>query len=238
MGNLTVCDVFAPTVPRREQSFPVQNQHLMKTSFKSPLVASLLVAGSLSSNVMAEGTGFYARLEPGVSVLKDVKLSSPGIDLKLSSKAGFSISGATGYAFTPSWAVELGSGYSRNEFDNAYDITINGVKSPVSVKYPGHVSMVPIISSVVWSPKLTESVKANLGAGLGAAVVTSEASGSSSTKTVFSSQFRAGLSTLISKNTEANIGYRLCLVSDIEESGSKAKDIMAHIFSAGMTVRF
>ena len=215
----------------------------MKTTLKTVLLGSLLVAASLQSTAMADGTGLYARLEPGVSVLRDIKVSSnAGVDYKLSSKAGFSISGATGYAFSPNWALELESGYSRNNFDTIHDITVSGVTSPVSLKYPGHASLVPIITSLIWSPNLTASVKANLGAGLGAAVVTSESSfggvHSSTTETAFAGQFRTGFSAAISKNVEANVGYRLCLISDIEKSGVKVQDLVSHTFSAGISVRF
>lgn len=187
---------------------------------------------------MAEGTGFYARLDSGVSVLSDLKISSSVLDCKLSSKAGFSVSGAAGYAVMPNLAFELESGYQQNNFDKQYDITLNGTRYPGSLDYPGHASIVPIIGSIVWSPSLTQSLKAEFGAGLGAAVVNIEGRGVSSSDTAFASQFRVGLSAAITQNVEANLGYRLRTLSEIEVFGSKVKENLSHIFSAGINFRF
>ena len=206
----------------------------LSTSLKSALIAGSLLC---SSAAFAEDqSSVYWKLNSGVSFLNKTDISHPLLgSSQLKTKTGFAINSSIGFRINPLVAVELESGYARNELDS-----IDGLGSVT-----GSASQVPILANLVLSPKFSESVSGDLGLGLGVSINTADIAmagiGSlpSDTKTTFMGQIRAGLNFKLAENISADLGYRLRLIDGPKFSSQiSTNTVVGHVISAGVTVSF
>ena len=193
----------------------------------------------------ASGIGAYVKVDAGAAFTQDVGISLDSgnlgigtVNAKLKTKSGQSFNGTFGIHVAESVAVEFEAGYQQNDFS-----ALSGYGGSIDVT--GSASVVPLLLNVAWTPKLSESLSAQIGVGAGAAVVIADlgisgiGSLSSETKTVVAGQAKAGLSYNLTENISADLTYRLRATDGPGfSSGIKSDTIMSHAVTAGISFKF
>lgn len=214
------------------------------------ILLALASAGILSSvSAHASGIGAYAKVDAGAAFTQDVGISiDTGVlgfgtlNGKLKTKSGQSFNGTFGIHVTETVAVEFEGGYQQNDFS---DLSVGALGYTVAVGVTGSASVVPLLLNVAWTPKLSDSLSAQIGVGAGAAIVNADlgipgiGSLSSETKTVVAGQAKAGLSYNLTENISADLTYRLRVTDGPGfSSGIKADTIISHVVTAGISFKF
>ncbi len=238
----------------RKKQPPIRS-FLLTSAF---ICAGTALAGQppkLTAPQPANDTGFYTKVDGGVSLLQGIDLSWEGVSLgKAKSKSGFAISGILGYKINPIFSVEVESGYSENSWKD----------TPGLPSLSGNTSVVPVLGNLVFTPKISENVSLSLGAGIGAAIngmelTASKADLSALTGTPaaaipdalthwkesnasFMGQLKAGLSFKLSDNISADLNYRLRLIDgpsySLYGTSLKSGTVVGHVISAGIGISF
>jgi opacity protein-like surface antigen len=205
------------------------------------LIAALALATSFAcTSVNAAEPSGYFHLDAGASVISDIGVKSVlGVGtsgLKIQSKTGFGFRAVSGLKLNENFALELETGYGQNDFNR---LTAAGV----STNATGSASVVPILVNGVLSAKLTESISANLGAGLGAAITTADIGAQGiqferQTKASLMGQLKTGVEFKITESVSANLNYRFGVVGAPDFDSVKTDNILTHMFTAGVGIKF
>lgn len=206
------------------------------------LMAALALATTfVCTSVNAADPAGYFHLDAGASVTGDIGVKSVlGVGtsgLKIESKTGFGFRAVSGLKLNESFALELETGYTQNDFER---LTLAGV----SANATGSASVVPILVNGVLSAKLSESISANLGAGIGAAITTADigaqgiAQFKRQTKASFMGQLKTGVEFKITESVSANLNYRFGVVGAPDFDSVKTDNILTHMFTAGVGIKF
>jgi opacity protein-like surface antigen len=203
------------------------------------LILALASVGILATaSAQASGIGAYAKVDAGAAWTQDVGVTLGTLHGNLKTKSGQAFNGIFGIHVAESVALEFENGYQENDLS-----TLSGYGE--FAKVTGSATVVPLLLNVVWTPKLSESISAQIGVGAGATVINADlyipgvAYFPSDTKTVLSGQAKAGLSYYITEAISLDVTYRL-RVSDgpAFSSGIKTDSITSHLVSAGFTFKF
>jgi len=205
------------------------------------IISALSIAAALVTTAAQAGeTGPYFRVDAGPVVVSDIDVTKfLGISVsgaKIQTKTGLGFSAAAGYKLTENVALELESGVQHVGFDKA---SIGST----SYTLTGRANVVPILANGILTTKLTETVSAHLGAGVGIAVTSADigtlgVSTTSETKSSFMGQLKTGLDFKLSDNASAGIGYHLGIVDGPSFSTVKTDTILAHMFTASVGFKF
>jgi opacity protein-like surface antigen len=210
----------------------------MKTTPR--IITALAIAGAfVTTAVQAAETGPYFRVDAGPVFVRDIPVNSllgtnvSGV--KIETKAGIGFAAAGGFKLNENFALELESGLQWADFKS---LNFGGVKVPVS----GSGSVVPVLANGVFTAKLSESVSAHIGAGVGLAITSVElgvgGATASDTEASFMGQLKSGLDFKLSDNVAAGFGYHFGYVDGPDFSGIKAGKILTHMFTAGVGFKF
>lgn len=204
-------------------------------------IAALALAGGLiSTSVNAADSSAYFRVDAGPVVVRDISVSSVvGVNtsgLKIQTKTGGGFRAVSGFNLDESFALELETGYQHSNFQRA---TMSGLSASAS----GGASVVPILVNGVLSGKFSESISADFGVGMGAAITTAELSSAGlsfakQTKTSFMGQVKAGVGFKLDENVSANVSYRIGLINSPEFDSIKTESILTHMFTVGIGINF
>jgi opacity protein-like surface antigen len=253
----------------------------MKTTPR--IITALAIAGAfVTTAVQAAESGPYIRLDNGVNSISgaDLRLQSNTVTLlnlfgysakdsqKLKFKEGYIFGGAVGYRFNESFSAEIELDHAENKVDTigGYSVQKSAVgdflgQSSITFKQTN------LLVSGIYSPKLSETVTLNLGAGFGAQFssanlaegpdtvtlggVAYTLSGKRKSDAAFLAQLKTGVSVALAKNFTFDAGYKLRFVgsTDIYEASIRSTPLngsekftvdshLNHVFSAGFTYSF
>ena len=154
----------------------------MKTTPR--IITALAIAGAfVTTAVQAAESGPYIRLDNGVNSISgaDLRLQSNTVQLlkafgydakdsqKLKFKESYIFGGAVGYRFGESFSTEIELDHAENKVDTigVYSVkqsAVGGFLDQSSITF----KQTNLLVSGIYSPKLSETVTLNLGAGFGA----------------------------------------------------------------------
>lgn len=221
-------------------------------------ITALALTCAISATALkAEDTGFYLRLDNGVSSLSGANAKIKGVgEAKAKFDPGYVIGGAIGYDFNPI-ALELQYDYTNNELSD-----LSGVELKQNT----------FLANAIYSVKFDEVWSAKLGAGLGfqsqnntlpSGTVTNyslygftvNGAGSNKSDTAFAAQLKSSVSAKLAQNLSLEAGYSLRYVgeSDVYTAGGSVSNgavtvagtgtlnltsHWAHLFTVGLSYKF
>lgn len=212
----------------------------MKTTPR--IITALAIAGAfVTTAVQAAETGPYFRLEAGPVIVNDIPvdtfLGANAGGAKIKAKTGIGFTAAGGFKLNENFALELESGVQTVDFSS---VSVAGANLPAT----GSATVVPVLANGVLTAKLSETVSAHIGAGVGMAVITAEAgitgigSTTSDTQVSFMGQLKTGFDFKLSDNVSAGLGYHLGIIDGPEFPLLKTGTIVSHMFTAGVGFKF
>jgi len=206
------------------------------------VLTALALTGTFAcTSLSAAESGPYFRVGAGPVFVQDISVDRAfgvnvsGVKIQ-TEKTGFGFTAAGGLNLNENFALELETGMQHVGFRTL--ITPAG-----TLPLTGSASIVPILANTVFTAKLSETVAAYAGAGVGIAVTTAEigaagVSTTSETKTSFMGQLKTGLDFKLSDNASAGIGYHFGIVDGPSFSTLKTGTVLAHMFTVGVGFKF
>jgi len=211
----------------------------MKQRLPTPMpnwIIFFCALGLSIGSVLAQGPGFYLKLDGGINYIPNTDLTASGRNGDMSLESGYRVVAAGGYEVNRWLALELEGGFFENSINT---VKLQGLTAHV---HQSSLSGVPIVANVVLRYENSSDFMPYVSVGAGGLRSTLRISGEKDHDLVLALQAQAGIIYKIDEQAWIEAGYRLLGTPrehyDLAGTSIQTDTVFSHFFGVGAIWKF